>query len=336
MDGIIASAVVLPEPQETNRSPSPPQSPTGQKRRQSSVAEQDAKRPRLNSFDAEASNGGQPSSNAQTQTTAVPARRERGRERRLFGAVLGALSQNFASPAQRKRSEIEKRQRAQREQEEQEDGQRKAERIAQRKAQRRIEQKRFERESMRIRHANMRHMAHFLRTKTEPQLYYKPWETTEEEDERIQAQIAEAEETIRRELDELRSRENADGDREQNQEQPRNTASESNKDAQPSLERDQDTYMHEDTAIENGTNERSLNGSGPSPEDSGPRDNEHAESVTNGAERGGQVAEPHHISATTSLGATSAEGNLEADTNKEAMDDNGDEMVEAAEDTVIY
>src|SRR5947209_1157734 len=101
MDGPIASAIVLPE--ELTVPASPPQT---LKRRQSSVSEDSAKRPRPNEGDGpnslrDANNGVKP---------AAPVRREKGRERRLFGAVLGALSQNPPTAAQKRRSEIEKRQ----------------------------------------------------------------------------------------------------------------------------------------------------------------------------------------------------------------------------------
>jgi hypothetical protein len=140
MDGPIASAVVLPE------EPLPPASPNSNKRRQSSVTEDNAKRPRL---EEGAPNGRRGSTN--DAKPAVPVRRERGRERRLFGAVLGALSQApSTTAAQKRRSEIEKRQLSQRKQESEESEQRKAERVARRKVQRWKEQRRFEEQSVGI------------------------------------------------------------------------------------------------------------------------------------------------------------------------------------------
>lgn len=135
MSGPIASAVVLPEPDET---PLPQASPQNTlKRRQSSVTEDSVKRVRTNGDDI-----------AEETMPAVPKRRERGRERRLFGAVLGALSQNPTTAGQKRRSEIEKRQQAQRRQEDEEGEQRKAERLARRKVQRWKEQKHFERQAV--------------------------------------------------------------------------------------------------------------------------------------------------------------------------------------------
>lgn len=146
MAGPIASAVVLPE-QDEGSPPLTPISPTGQKRRQSSIIEQDAKRPRLNGDDDPVDRRNSINNN-QKVTAPAPKGRERGRERRLFGAALGALSQNSATAAQKRRSEIEKRQQVQRRIEEEESEQRKLERQARRKAQRWREQQRFERDSV--------------------------------------------------------------------------------------------------------------------------------------------------------------------------------------------
>lgn len=60
---------------------------------------------------------------------------------------------------------------------------------------------------MKARHDNMLHLAHFLYTKAEPRLYYKPWEMSPEEEDRIDDQIAEARDIIQRERDEFEARE---------------------------------------------------------------------------------------------------------------------------------
>ena len=51
------------------------------------------------------------------------------------------------------------------------------------------EQLRWDEEAMRVRHRNMRASAGFLRTKTEPRLYYKPWELRDSEEDEIKRQI---------------------------------------------------------------------------------------------------------------------------------------------------
>ena len=85
-----------------------------------------------------------------TKAAAAPPKgRERGRERRLFGAALGALAQNSATAGQKRRNEIEKRQRAQRQLEDEESEQRKQERKARRQTQRWKEHRQFEKGSVR-------------------------------------------------------------------------------------------------------------------------------------------------------------------------------------------
>src|SRR5690348_12376422 len=105
MDGPIASAVVLPEELLVPASPL-----HSLKRRQSSIVEENAKRARL---DDETEQSSHRDSTSETKTRGT-VRRERGRERRLFGAVLGALSQNPTTVAQKRRREVEQRQLAQR------------------------------------------------------------------------------------------------------------------------------------------------------------------------------------------------------------------------------
>ncbi|KAF1917265.1 pinin/SDK/memA/ protein conserved region-domain-containing protein [Ampelomyces quisqualis] len=204
MDGPIASAVVLPEELL------PPASPPGNKRRHPSLSGESAKRPRLD----DTAPVGRRDPNGEVRT-AAPVRRERGRERRLFGAVLGALSQApSTTAAQKRRFEIEKRQLAQRKQENEESEQRNVERIARRKIQRWTEQKRFEEQSMRLQHQNLLATAQFLRTESLPHLYYKPWETSPEEENRIQTQIAEARQLIDQELEEYEARRKEEASRE--------------------------------------------------------------------------------------------------------------------------
>jgi hypothetical protein len=143
MDTPIASAVVLPDPESPP--PAAPSPASGTKRRQSSLSEQDAKRARFNGESAPANRR---DSTSTANAPPAPKGRERGRERRLFGAVLGALSQNPATAGQKRRSEIERRQQTQRKLDDEESSQRKAERLAKRKAQRWREQSHFEKASV--------------------------------------------------------------------------------------------------------------------------------------------------------------------------------------------
>ncbi|KAF2657221.1 hypothetical protein K491DRAFT_703557 [Lophiostoma macrostomum CBS 122681] len=327
MAASIASAVLLPEQQELDSTQHPTSPPPNQKRRQSSASEQDAKRQRLNSIDGNAPLERRDSINAKPSPTTAPTRRERGRERRLFGAALGALSQNPATAAQRKRSEIEKRQKAQRALEEQETDQRKLELNVKRKAQRQKEQLRFERESMRTRHANLRHMAYFLQTKTEPRLYYKPWETTADEDDRIQDQIAYAEDTIRREQTEYEARH---GNKQEIGQRAGSNAEgqipEHDAATHSSTGKEHDADATQPQPLANG----STNDSDPSPKDLEMTE-DHADRVTSEAVSGELAPVPEQRSESTSQRATADD-----EASKDILDENGEEMVEAAEDTVIF
>ncbi|KAF2852658.1 hypothetical protein T440DRAFT_488195 [Plenodomus tracheiphilus IPT5] len=309
MDGPIASAVVLPDELIA------PVSPSSNKRRQSSVSEDNAKRPRLDD-DAKTRDHQGPGK------PVVPVRRERGRERRLFGAALGALSQNSSSVAQKRRSEIEKRQQAQRKQEDEESEQRKAERIARRKEQRWREQKRFELATMRTRHENLRSMAHFLQTETEPHLYYKPWETTPSEDDRIQHQVAETEETIKRELEDYEARQQQDDMGKRDVPGEDSHAAEDSK-----IGKDKNLGTPQNPPATNGGTNGSVHPKDLEMKDD-PVDNPGSEAVRNG----------HATKEAQTSNKPSPELVTDHPSKDDADDDeNGEDVVEeAAEDTVIY
>ncbi|KZM22235.1 uncharacterized protein EKO05_0011345 [Ascochyta rabiei] len=301
MSGPIASAVVLPAPDEA---PLPPASPSNTlKRRQSSVTEDRVKRIRASGDHA-----------ADESTPAAPRRRERGRERRLFGAVLGALSQAPTTAGQKRRAEMEKRQQARRRQEDEEAELQKAERLARRSAQRWKEQKHFERQAMRVRHDNMLQLAHFLCTNAEPRLHYRPWETSAEEQDRIDAQIADARHVIQRERDEYEDRQEEERRREQRTAvdqdaihggaAPPSTTNYNTDAGRSHLSRNRATAAREDLEIK---------------DDQGARAADRAVEAQHAEER---------AMDTRSL---EAEANAD-DPSKEA----DEEVVEAAEDTVIY
>jgi len=112
---------------------------------------------------------------------------ERRRGQRLFGALLGTLSQSSTTAAQKRRADIEKKQQAKLKLQAEEFDQKQKERLDELMKIRRREQKKFDEQSvselrlpesewlltlaqMRIRHSNLLAMAHFLQTKTEPRL----------------------------------------------------------------------------------------------------------------------------------------------------------------------
>lgn len=108
---MISSAVIVPEPDDLSPA-SPPQ-----KRRQSSESYHETfKRPRLESQVSRDSNGYAipPSATSpprrKPSITGSGAVEERKRGQRLFGALLGTLSQSSTTTAQRRRADIEKKQ----------------------------------------------------------------------------------------------------------------------------------------------------------------------------------------------------------------------------------
>ncbi|KAJ5239181.1 hypothetical protein N7468_003800 [Penicillium chermesinum] len=198
-EGNLASAVAVPE-QESIR-----QSPEHHKRRQSSTSDHDVKRRRLSGQGdtSPQSHRRRPSSPSagQSDKPAGQTRRDGNREedrkrgRRLFGALLGTLSQSSNSAAQKRREDIEKRQQDKlKNQDEVYDG---------------LKKKRQERRAtirMQTRHAHMRASANFLKTRTEPVLYYKPWQLRRGDADIIRDQIEETESKIAGEVAEFERR----------------------------------------------------------------------------------------------------------------------------------
>ncbi|KAF2085249.1 hypothetical protein K490DRAFT_75295 [Saccharata proteae CBS 121410] len=197
---IVASAVVVPEP----AAPPTPEPALPIKRRLSSVSVDDNKRPRLsvdgnNGADAEAPPKS-PSRHRTAERRKTAQAEERKRGQRLFGGLLGTLSQSSSDKAQKRRAEIERKQQEKlkiQQSELDENKKQKRDRVIET---RRHEQKKFDEQSMRIRHSNTLAMAHFLQTKTQPTLYYKPWELRPEEAAQIDCQVKNAEEAIEAEL----------------------------------------------------------------------------------------------------------------------------------------
>ena len=145
----LASAVILPE---SEQSPSPPAT---LKRRQSSFSDDRSKRPRLGHNDT---NGSEPDTvtpqQSATQDTRQSERRrsgqmeERRRGQRLFGALLGTLSQSSSSTAQKRRTDIEKKQQAKLKLQAEEQDEKKKQKLEALLAVRRREQKKFDKQSV--------------------------------------------------------------------------------------------------------------------------------------------------------------------------------------------
>ncbi|KAL9021179.1 MAG: hypothetical protein Q9185_001580 [Variospora sp. 1 TL-2023] len=172
----------------------------------SSLSEGRSKRPRL---DSETSPNNLETSNSSKGAERREDRRrsgqmeERKRGQRLFGALLGTLSQSSSSTAQKRRTDIERKQQAKLKEQAEELDEQKKQRLESLMAVRRNEQKKYDKQSMHIRHSNTLAQAHFLQTETEPKLYYMPWELLPSEDAKIKSQIEVAEATIQRETEDL-------------------------------------------------------------------------------------------------------------------------------------
>ena len=145
----VASAVILPEPEQAH---SPPAS---LKRRQSSFSDDRPKRLRLDHDD----NGSIPETLTRRQSTTQDSRlserrrsgqmEERKRGQRLFGALLGTLSQSSSSTAQKRRSDIEKKQQAKLKLQAEEQDEKKKQKLEALLVVRRREQKKFDKQSVR-------------------------------------------------------------------------------------------------------------------------------------------------------------------------------------------
>lgn len=139
----VASAVLLPDAVDE------PQSSAQAKRRQSTTSEGSAKRPRHPQHSSIGTGR-----DAIPSQERVPERRrngqleERKRGQRLFGALIDTLSQSSSSTAQKRRTDIEKKQQAKLKLQAEEYDEKKKQRLDALMAIRRIEQKKFDKQSV--------------------------------------------------------------------------------------------------------------------------------------------------------------------------------------------
>ncbi|KAI8310553.1 Pinin-like protein 1 [Colletotrichum sp. SAR11_59] len=126
---------------------------------------------------------------------------EKKRGKRLFGGLLSTLSQTNTSSQHKKRREVEQRQQERAQKQRAEDDRRRAEKLARITEVRWQEQIKFDEKVMKTRHSNMLAMAHSLRTKTQPQIFFRPWKLTREQEDEIDDQIQDAKATIAREVE---------------------------------------------------------------------------------------------------------------------------------------
>lgn len=257
----LASAVVIPDVLPQSASPPPIQPPLTNghttnpnlKRHASDIPDDEAepdlrhdsedpltKRARLSSDLANGSplaatpDSSEPSTRprpTRPAAAAVTAEAERKRGKRLFGSLLGTLSQSTSpGAAQKRRADAERKQRdklaalsssasapTQRQNDtsngaaesEQIPGtrQRTAQELAALQRERCEQQRRWEDDEMRVRHASMRARARFLCTKAEPRICWLPYELLVDEEKVLDEQRVRVEEEIaKEEEDETRKR----------------------------------------------------------------------------------------------------------------------------------
>ncbi|KXJ94475.1 pinin/SDK/memA/ protein conserved region-domain-containing protein [Microdochium bolleyi] len=145
---------------------------------------------------------------------------EKKRGKRLFGGLLSTLGGRAAaapSTHQKRRQDIERRQLEQAHKQKAVDDRVRKERLAKLEQIRKIEQISFDEQvvgnhslqnytDMRTRHADLLAKTRFLGTRSEPSIYYLPWRITEAQQEVIEKQKRETEELIRQEQNDFARR----------------------------------------------------------------------------------------------------------------------------------
>jgi hypothetical protein len=154
--------------------------------------------------------------------------------------------------------------------------------------------------------------------------YYRPWETSPDEDDRIQDQIAEAEDITKREVEEYEARQQQDS------QLRRHTFEEAGRDAQDSeTGKSQTADAPQETPTSNGD----TNGSATSPQDLDMKDNHNDKPGTEAMRNGNKDATADVQDSNMYNHKTVADQPIKVDED----DENGEDVVEeAAEDTVIY
>ncbi|KAJ1335375.1 pinin/SDK/memA/ protein conserved region [Microdochium nivale] len=139
-----------------------------------------------------------------TTSRADALQEEKRRGKRLFGGLLSTLGGRAAatpSAHQKRRQDIERQQQERAHQQRAVDDKVRGERLAKLKKLRETEQINFDEQVLKTRHDDLLAKARFLRTKSDPSIYYLPWRPTEAQQELIQKQVRDTDELIRREQD---------------------------------------------------------------------------------------------------------------------------------------
>ena len=141
----VASAVILPEPDENSST-----TQGGAKKRQSSFSDTRSKRPRLGEQEAHDEQLAAAAEDHSSTRRRSGQMEERKRGQRLFGALLGTLSQSSSSVAQKRRVDIEKKQQAKLKLQAEEYDEKKKQQLEALMIVRRGEQKKYNKQSVRL------------------------------------------------------------------------------------------------------------------------------------------------------------------------------------------
>ncbi|GAT26201.1 hypothetical protein RIB2604_02007810 [Aspergillus luchuensis] len=293
-EGTLASAVALPD-QDTTTIPSPE---AGLKRRQSSIEDPDSenKRRRLSS-QTEHHDDTQSIPDRKQASPEVTERKprrgagrdeERKRGQRLFGALLGTLSQSSTSAAQKRRADIERRQQDKLKLQDEEYGELKKKRREELAVIRKKEQRFYEEES-----------------------YYKPWQLRAEDEDIIQDQIKEAEATVAREVAEFEARYSSHEEKNPEQQEEKMQEAEHEETQEPASVSESDAMENKSVA--------------------------QASSVTMGAETTADGGSEEAKAETSPANDSNVSTSMDHDRSDiHRHDDDGGEVEEDQEDTVIY
>ncbi|KAK8136741.1 hypothetical protein PG984_004681 [Apiospora sp. TS-2023a] len=131
---------------------------------------------------------------------------DKKRGKRLFGGLLNTLSQTTTNSQQKRRQEIERRQQEKATQQRAEDSKHREVKLAKVREVRQREQIGFEEQVMKTRHSHLVCTARFLRTKTEPHIYYLPWDLTQRQEDLIKDQVQDAENLVNQETREFKQK----------------------------------------------------------------------------------------------------------------------------------
>ncbi|KAK7935334.1 hypothetical protein PG985_000829 [Apiospora marii] len=211
-DTAVTTDANMEDPSSTQKRKAPSPSPS------EAAATQSPKRTRREDPDAAAADRGSRRGSTATRSPTVPRQispverrlsastEDKKRGKRLFGGLLNTLSQTTTNSQQKRRQEIERRQQEKATQQRAEDSKYREVKLARVREVRQREQIGFEEQVMRTRHTHLVAMARFLRTKTEPHIYYLPWDLTQRQEDLIKDQVQDAEDLVNQETREFKQK----------------------------------------------------------------------------------------------------------------------------------